>query len=168
LDFDTSALILAWVVIVLLSLGMAGILRQVQALASRRSDGVGGMGPIVGTKLRVMDGVVDLDADVSILVFLDTQCESCQWVLPELGERRIHSPQVRIRALYRGLASGEAIGDVDVVDEQDAVFRRLGISATPFAVGVTSSGRVVASDVIGSPAGLHAFLAQATERGNHR
>lgn len=137
-------------------------------VAARGTSGRGELGPVVGTKLRVLDGVIDTDADVSILLFLDSQCESCTWVLPELSKQRIEETRVTVRALYRGSASNGKASALEVIDKQDEVFRRLGISATPFAVGVTSSGRVVASDVIGSPATLQAFLAQTIERGEHR
>lgn len=168
MDFDTSAVVLAWGAIVLLSFAMAGILRQMQILAARGTEGSVVSGPVIGTKLRVLDGVVDADADVSILLFLDAACESCGWLLPHLRDSKVEGRDVKVRALYRGEAPDANSASVEIIDEQDEVFRRLGISATPFAVGVTSSGRVVASDVIGSPATLQAFFAQAIERSEQR
>lgn len=168
MDFDSAAIVLAWVAIALLAFAMAGMLRQVQILTTRNENSGGALGPAVGTKLRVTDGVVDTEANLSILLFLDTNCEACGWVLPQVADSVVRDGAASVRALYKGAVSNGKEASVEIIGEQEDVFRRLGISATPFAVGVTPSGRVVASDVIGSPAGLQAFLALAVERSEQR
>lgn len=166
LDFETSALALSWVAIVLLAFSMAGILRYVHLVVEDRNKGVI-VGPAVGTKLASVEGLTNgIGSRLSLLMFLDTNCEACEWVLPQLDRVPIQEDGISIRALYRGAVGEEELSDspVEVLQKQNDIFRRLGVTATPFGLGITPSGHVVAADVIGSPATLQSFVAQAMER----
>jgi hypothetical protein len=133
MSFHTSALILTWVVLILMGFVIAGLVRQVHELSSatRRTGDVG---------LRPGSPAPGLDRlgvrPPATLLFVSEGCRTCEEVLAAAG------------------------GTVEVVyaREHPELFDRYDAIATPFAVVIDESGRVVRSGPVGSPDALTSLL----------
>lgn len=159
MSFQTSALILSWVAILLLALVVSGLVRQVHAL----STGLAGpTAPPATVGLRPgapAPGLDELGAAGGplLLLFLSADCRTCAGVL---GEAVRHAGgEVALRVLYAGAIPAAAAGLlVPVHGEAAELFDRYDAIATPFAVVVDGAGRVQRSEPVGSPAALRALL----------
>lgn len=176
MTFQTSALIMSWVAILLLALVVSGLVRQVHAL----SAGVAGRTEPVGLPAGALaPGLVRLAPDPLapdrlapdrlapdqlarrrpvLLLFLSADCRTCGEVLDEAA-RNAHGSGLAIHALYAGPAPAETPGlPVAVHGEQADLFERYDAIATPFAVMIDQDGRVVQSAPLGSAAALNTLL----------
>lgn len=158
MSFETSALIVTWVALLLLAFVVAGLVRQVHALSS-------GTGPRpVGAGLRAGDTAAELDrlgvAAPAVLLFLRATCTTCVEALAEtvdvVGER------LPVVALYEGQAPEPRPGVPAFADQGD-LFATYGALATPFAVLVGADGRITAAAPVGSRAAVRRLLAPAME-----
>jgi hypothetical protein len=156
-SFQTSALIVTWVALLLLAFVVVGLVRQVHALSS-------GAGPRPATEgLRTGDRA-DLAAlgttAPAVLLFLRSTCHTCVEALAEtvavVGDRR---PVV---ALYEG-ASADVPPGVVAFGDQGHLFATYGALATPFAVLVGADGRITAAAPVGSRTTVRALLAPTME-----
>ncbi|HVQ91858.1 MAG TPA: hypothetical protein VMU51_12565 [Mycobacteriales bacterium] len=172
MSFQTSALILSWVAILLLALVVSGLVRQVHVLSSGlvRPAGRGGStGPVGLAPGALAPGLDLLGTDRSgpvLLLFLSADCHTCSAVLTEAahltGSARLtgaaqDAGDLSVRALYAGPAPATDLG-IGVYGGQAELFERYDAIATPFAVLVDPSGRVVRSEPVGSPAALRTLL----------
>lgn len=167
MTLESSALLLAWVAIVILSFAVAGVLRQIRTIV------VGQMprpvaGPPLGAKAPPIEG---LGADGSrLLVFADTSCSACDQVLPELMIRIREGGSLEqggVVILFRDSANGLAdnmVPQAQVLSDQEEAFRRYEVPATPFAVAV-KQGAIRDASPIGSVSTLEAFLLRNSLRG---
>jgi hypothetical protein len=161
MTFQTSALILSWLAILLLALVVSGLVRQVHALAggaARRPEPVGlpAGAPAPGLGRLALDR-----PGLLVLLFLSVDCRTCGEVLDEAARDAVGSG-VAIHALYAGPAPSGALGrPVAVHGEQADLFERYDAIVTPFAVVVDQGGRVVQSAPLGSAAAFRALLEQA-------
>ena len=154
MSFQTSALIVTWIALVLLSFVVAGLVRQVHALSS---GGAARQGP---AGLRAGDAAVGLDVlgveGPAVLLFLRATCSTCVEVLDaataEVGGR------MPVAAVYEGRAPDVPPGVV-AVGEQGRLFSAYGALATPFAVLVGPDGRIAAATPVGSRDAVHHLLA---------
>ncbi|WP_049565307.1 hypothetical protein [Streptomyces sp. SBT349] len=161
MDFVTSALLVSWVAIALLALVVSGLVRQVHQLSrggvarSPRHLGVtpGSPAPHAGDLLA--------EGRDTLLLFLSAECRTCADVLAEADRAGAHrsadGPQVR--AVYAGAAPTPTAATVPVTDHRPDLFTAYDAIATPFAVVVGATGRVVRSEPLGSPAALRELLA---------
>lgn len=79
MTFQTSALLLSWVAILLLALVVAGLVRQVHALGQGASPRPG-PGPAPGTRAPAFERL-----GPGLLLFLDRDCGVCTDVLAAAG-----------------------------------------------------------------------------------
>jgi hypothetical protein len=160
MSFQTSALILSWIAILLLALVVSGLVRQVHALSSgvvqRRPESVGlpAGTPAPGfTRLAPAPPAAPL-----VLLFLDPHCGTCTEVLTEAAGR-VGPGGPEFRVLYRDSAPARATGlPITVLDGQAELFERYDALATPFATVVDPTGRVLRAEPLGSPAALRRLL----------
>ncbi|GAA3850722.1 hypothetical protein [Streptomyces sedi] len=167
MDFTTSALILSWVAIALLSLVVSGLVRQVYQLSRGvpvRAPGRLGVAP--GSSAPHADELLAPDVLAegreTLLLFLSAECRTCAEVLAEAG-RPGTAPAVR--AVYAGDApastdAADAAG-VPVTERRPDLFTAYDAIATPFAVLVGPAGHVMRSEPLGSAAALRELLASA-------
>lgn len=160
MSFQTSALILSWIAILLLALTVSGLVRQVHALSSgavqRRPESVG---------LRSGEPAPDFarlaptsSSGPLVLLFLEPGCGTCTEVLAE-ASGHVDRPGVDLRVLYRDEPPTQASGlPVTVLGGEAALFERYDAIATPFATVVDRSGRVLRSGPVGSRAALRHLL----------
>lgn len=156
-----GALILAWIVIALLSLALAGVMRQLRVVtqAVERAWLGDGLGQRVGGRLAV-EGL-DFPTEVpTLLVMADSNCEQCQRLLPHLerlGRSRVG--ELRLVVAFRE-DSVPATRGLHVLTNQRALFGRLGVQMTPFGVLLDSEGRIAAGMPLGSPRRLRDLLGE--------
>jgi hypothetical protein len=154
-SFQTSALIVTWVALLLLALVVSGLVRQVHALSSGTTQRVR---PRLGVRAPGLDR---LGADApAVLLFLSPACHTCVEVLDEtataVGER------LPVHALYDSSAPEPPPGVV-AHGERGDLFDSYGALATPFAVLVGGDGRITAAAPVGSRAAVRDLLAPALE-----
>ncbi|XTZ14791.1 TlpA family protein disulfide reductase [Micromonospora echinospora] len=160
MSFQTSALILSWIAILLLALVVSGLVRQVHALSSgmvqRRPESVG---LPAGTPAPGFAGLAPVPPAVPlVLLFLDPDCGTCAQVLAEAADRAGRGG-LEFRVLYRDDAPARAAGlPVTVLTGQAELFDRYDAVATPFATVVDRSGRVLRAEPLGSRAALRRLL----------
>jgi hypothetical protein len=149
-SFQTSALIVTWVVLLLLAFVVAGLVRQVHALSS------GGARPVRGG-LRVGDRAnltgIGVDAP-AVLLFLTATCRTCVDALEETVAVAGNRPVV---ALYEGQVPATPAG-VTALGERGQLFAEYGALATPFAVVVGADGRITAAAPVGSRAAVRELI----------
>ena len=160
MSFQTSALILSWIAILLLALVVSGLIRQVHALSAGGGRRPGSLGPPPGSPAL---GVGRLAPDRRwpvVLLFLSEDCRTCAEALDEAG--RTGPGGVPLRVLYAGAAPAAAADlPVGVDARQAELFERYDVIVTPFAVVVDRSGRVVSAEPVGSRAALRDVLDRA-------
>ncbi|MQY08141.1 hypothetical protein [Actinomadura macrotermitis] len=148
MSFQTSALLLSWVAILLLALVVAGLVRQVHALAQgapRQAE----LGPPPGSAAPAFDRL-----GPGLLLFLDRDCGVCGEVLDAAGD--LGRP---LRAIFSGPApTGLPPGVTVLAGEGEGLFTEYKVPATPFAVVVDEGGRIRASEPVGSTDALRGLL----------
>lgn len=159
MSFQTSALILSWISILLLALVVSGLVRQVHALSRaatvRRPESVG-LPP--GAPAPGFAALAPVPPANLVLLFLDQGCGTCAEMLEEaIGQT--DRDGFALRALYRGEVPAHlADRPVTVLGGQVELFERYDAIATPFAAVVDPTGRVQRSGPVGSPSALRRLL----------
>jgi hypothetical protein len=159
-SFQTSALVLAWVAIVLLALGLAGLLRQVQLLSRGRVGGADGPAAttahtprdLVGFRLPrqgPLAGLVDPVAHRTVLAFVSPGCPSCTQTLERLAATPdVAAGSVAVVAVSTGSctpAETALAGTGRCVPRGRGLLERLRVPATPYLVAVDADGTLVAA-----------------------
>lgn len=163
MSFLTSAVILAWVALVLLALGFAGLLRQV-TLLSRRSLGGGSPGSAVaGTTTRTTRDLVgfrlpatgelatlpDGSAHRTVAAFVSPGCPSCTQTLQGLaGAPDVAAGSVAVVAVSTGScepAEAALEGTGRCIAQGRSLLEQLHVPATPYLVAVDATGTIVAA-----------------------
>ena len=169
MDFTTSALLLSWVAIALLALVVSGLVRQVHQLSrGGLARAPGRLGVTPGSAAPHADDLLADDVLAegrdTLLLFLSAECRTCAEVLAEAA--RLDATATAVRAVYAGQApttapdgTGTDGGAVPVTEGRPDLFTAYDAIATPFAVLVGPTGRVVRSEPPGSAAALRALLA---------
>lgn len=159
MSFQSSALLLAWVAIVLLALGLAGLLRQVQVLSRGR---LGETAPaartahsprdLVGFRLPLdgpLAGIVDRRAHRTVVAFVSPGCPSCTQTLERLaGAPDVAAGSVAVVAVSTGsCAPAEAAlgGTGRCLPQGRQLLDLLRVPATPYLVAVDADGTLVAA-----------------------
>lgn len=156
MSLESSALLLAWAVIVLLTFGMAGLLRQMrfltQALRDRGETSVQAIGaPSVEIGRAAPAELADVidTREPAVVVFSSGECGSCTERLSDLES--LSSPdQVALVAVYAkdGIASNSH--RISKREGRYDLFSKLGITMTPFGIAVDHTGVIVHARALGS------------------
>jgi hypothetical protein len=164
MSFYATALLLAWVAIVLLGLTVSGLVRQVHALQSpRRPEGPEVELP-TGTQAPAIDGLAWDRQRTNLLLFVDASCHSCAQVLPYLDTlARERNGDTAFTALFAGHDGGFRTDQVRVLTGQATAFERYQVPLTPFGVKVSPEGVLVAA----APVGSDKILKELVEQGGH-
>ncbi|WP_208814573.1 hypothetical protein [Micromonospora echinofusca] len=160
MSFQTSALILSWIAILLLALVVSGLVRQVHALSTgavARRPGAVGLPP--GTPAPGLTRLAPAHPAVPlVLLFLDPDCGTCTALRTETTAQA-DRPGVEFRILYRNDPPGQPDGQpVTVLGGQAELFDRYDVPVTPFATVVDRGGRVLRATPVGSRAALRDLL----------
>lgn len=167
MSFQTSALVLAWVAIVLLALGFAGMLRQVMLLSNRRLGGDGSGSPssaagpggtarstrdLVGFRLPAggeLAALPDPQAHRTVVAFVSPGCPSCTQTLQGLAAvPDVDAGSVAVVAVSTGNcepAEAALEGTGRCIPQGRQLLDRLHVPVTPYLVAVDASGTIVAA-----------------------
>lgn len=167
MSVEATAVVLAWVAIVMLAFAMAGMLRQLKTL----TELVGSRsGPAPGSQRgqRIPDELLaGLTSNGSqreqILAFMDQNCPGCTAIAPAL-ERLAAEGAVDVHLVFRDKAKGVPSGRVSVLEGMGSAFDRLQIPATPFALRISNGGNITDAAAIGSTDRLRAFIDHDTQK----
>lgn len=124
--------VLLWVAVLVLSLAVVVLLRQIGVLHARvRPVGVhpAGEGPEPGDAAPPIPGVDFAAHDLTLVTFTSATCQLCAALLPSLASLTRDYP-------------GTALAEVDHGEDHAGVFRAYRVASTPFVVAVDRSGRV--------------------------
>jgi hypothetical protein len=161
MDFLVSAVVLAWVAIIILTLAMAGLLRQVRLLSTPRPTNAH-FGPARRSKAPTLrpDNDPSFGHD-TVILFLDAGCDSCDRRLAladDLATRP--AADVRFVAVFRaGRAEGVHGDNVALIEHGAALFDEYAVPLTPLGVAITKDRVVVQTAPLGSDAALHGLVA---------
>lgn len=182
MTFVESALVLAWIAIVLLALGYAGLLRQVGLLSRARlggdpggSGGPGGAGPggarttrdLVGFRLpddSALEPLVPTRGE-RLTVFVSPGCPSCQQTLARVGaDPVVGAGRLELSVVSTGSCAPaeEALaGRGRCRPEGRDLLDRLLVPATPYLVLVDAAATVRAALLPDADTDLSAWVRQA-------
>lgn len=159
MSFLQSAVLLAWVALVLLALGLAGLLRQVTVLTRGQA---GGMAPAGGSPRSTRDlvgfrlpahgelaALVEPGAHRTVVVFVSPGCSSCAMTLGGLAEvADVRAGSVALVAVSTGScepARESLAGGGRCIAQGRALLDQLHVPATPYLLALDAGGTVVAA-----------------------
>jgi hypothetical protein len=159
MNFTVAAIALAWIAIMLLALVVSGLVRHVYALtaavAGRQEAREEQMHERpsaleIGAAAPSIDGADGVAAGKSaLLLFVDAACGTCERVLVSFAALAMqHSEDAAFVVLFSGRPSTFESPQVQVLAHMARTFERYSIPMTPYAVGVTSDGRIAAAQGI--------------------
>jgi len=153
-SFETSALVVTWVALLLLAFVVAGLVRQVHALSS----GAGARPARAALQAGDRPDLASLGTDPpAVLLFLRATCRTCVDALAETVA--VTGDRTSVVALYESQVPEPTPGVV-ALGNQGHLFTAYGALATPFAVLVGADGRITAAAPVGSRAAVRELLAQ--------
>ncbi|GAB3178926.1 hypothetical protein FHX75_11462 [Micromonospora palomenae] len=158
MSFQTSALILSWIAILLLALVVSGLVRQVHALSTGTVGRPGSVGLRPGSPAPRFRDLAPPSPATLVLLFLDPGCATCDQLLDAAAEHTRRTDVV-LRVLYRDTVPSRAADlPMTVLGEQADLFDRYDAIATPFAVVIDATGRIRRSEPVGSAVALGHLL----------
>lgn len=177
MSFMQSAVLLAWVAIVLLTLGFAGLLRQVTLLtrgqagsstsASASSGSPRSTRDLVGFRLPAhgeLPGLVEPGAHRTVVTFVSPGCSSCALTLTGLAEvPDVQDGSVALVAVSTGScdpALENLAGTGRCIGQGRALLEALHVPATPYLMAVDGAGTIVAATLPDQDTDLTAWVHQ--------
>jgi hypothetical protein len=146
MTFTIAALLVAWSAILILTMALAGVLRQLRTLAATGTlTPRVSVGPPLGAAAPPLPAAESLPKPL-VLLFADRDCPGCAEVVPAFANG--FAPGTSKLVIYSGEAT-EPVG-VPVLADQEAAFKLWNIPVTPFCVVVDGRGRVAAAGPVGS------------------
>ena len=160
MSFQTSAVILSWIAILLLALVVSGLVRQVHALSNGAVGRPASVGLRPGSPAPGFRDLAPPSPATLVLLFLDGGCATCDQLLDEATEQDPRTDAV-LRVLYRQAVPPQAADlPMTILGEQADLFDRYDAIATPFAAVIDPAGRVRRSEPVGSRVALRQLLNQ--------
>jgi hypothetical protein len=160
MSFETTALLVTWVALVLLALVVAGLVRQVHQLTQgpRSRD----LGLRAGTPAPALDLVRAEPGQATLLLFLSQDCPVCHDVFQEaLGLDGAPAT----RAIFAEEAiDADPPANLAILPRQAELFTAYQVPATPYGVIIGADGRVRTAEPVGSVRGLHTMVTDAGGR----
>jgi hypothetical protein len=167
--FEQSALLLAWVAILLLAFALSGLMRHVYALHKSIHGGRSATaGPPAGMTAP-HHPALRTDRH-SLLLFADPSCDACDGAITAIADAHKRGPDnMQYAVLYRGTApNAHGPAGLAVIPDVPDLFSALNIAVTPTAVLLDERRRVIASAPVGSTRALTEFMAFTTQEGGRR
>jgi hypothetical protein len=162
MSFETTALLMTWVALVLLALVIAGLVRQVHQLT--QGPRTRELGLPAGSLAPGLDLVRAEPGQPALLLFLSEDCPACQDVFQEALEL---TGGPATRAIFAEEAPAtDPPANMRVLSGQKDLFASYQVPATPYGVIIGADGRVRTAEPVGSIRGLHALVTDAGGRLN--
>jgi len=162
MSFQASALLLAWLAIGLLSLAMAGLIRQVRMLSSGPGLARLSTPQLIGKPVPDLgDGRTDWSKP-TVLLFVTSDCEVCKPRLSELASiAEVEGDKVGFGVVFTGSANGLKPDGVRVFERQQAVVAQFGMQATPFGAAIRPDGLISDVQPVGSSQAIQELVQAA-------
>lgn len=157
MSFTTAALLVSWLAIVVLALGLAGLLRQVQDLTRQVASLGSGVSTtsLVGLALPAAGPIGSLrPVGGGLVVVISPGCTSCAEALDVIAAHGLLDRTVAVSA-----STCEASGVQRCVPDAGDLIDRLGVPATPYLIAVDAAGEIVATELPAGPDDVAVFLA---------
>lgn len=184
MTFTASALVLAWVAILLLALGLAGLLRQVSLLTRQLESGPAGAASGAGPATRgagarttreligftapadVVDRLAHDGAPLTVVAFVTPGCSSCTLALgalaadPLLSGGHVGLTVVSTGSCGPATAAAQGVQRLSCIAEGRELMDRLAAPATPYLVVLDADGTVRAATLPDEDTDVGAWLRQ--------
>lgn len=185
MSFMESAVLLAWVALVLLALGLAGLLRQVTLLSRGQAGSTGTASAsaatatgaprstrdLVGFRLPAhgdLAGLIEPGAHRTVVAFVSPGCSSCAMTLTGLAaEPDVQAGSVALVAVSTGScapATENLAGVGRCIAQGRSLLEALHVPATPYLMAVDGGGTIVAATLPTEDTDLNAWV--RTTRGS--
>lgn len=173
MTFTQAALLTSWLAIAVLTLGMAGLLRQVQQLSGAmmlrdrsaggqgRADGHGHSSGVQGLALPASGplSVLAPRGRAVLAVFVSPGCSSCAAVLDALSQRRGADVDTEVVVVSSGPCDASTLPTgARCVGDAMAVLSQLRVPGTPYLLSIDSSGTIGAGRLVTSRADVTTFF----------
>lgn len=171
MSFLQSAVLLAWVAIVLLALGFAGLLRQVTILTRGQAGGAAAAGSprstrdLIGFRLPAhgdLPALVEAGAHRTVVAFVSPGCSSCALTLSGLIEvPDVRDGSVALVAVSTGScdpALDNLAGTGRCIAQGRAVLEALHVPATPYLMALDGAGTIVEATLPDQDTDLSAWV----------
>lgn len=160
MDTDTVFLVGAWIALVVLALGYAGLLRAVNSLTAlvghdtARGRLTGRPAPPIGEYERF--------STPTVVLFASHECMACREIVPRLRRVLIDiDPRLKGLVVYRdGEQMRLADPEIEAVIDPRA-FDEYEVELVPTAIFIETSGSIAAADPVGSLQQLEEFVRSA-------
>lgn len=172
MSFTTAALVVAWLAILILAFGFAGLLVQVSDLR-RALGGASGSGsaapgePVIGLALPASGPLAGLRPHGGgVVAFVSPGCPSCEAVLADLDEHHPTAGELVIVSTgdCPAVAGG---GPVRCLADQGDTLAALHVPATPYLLAVDAAGTITGSLLPLDDDDLRHWLTHTTGQGAH-
>lgn len=160
MSFETTALLVTWVALVLLALVVAGLVRQVHHLT--QGPRARELGLPAGLPAPALDAVGAEPGRPTLLLFLSEDCPVCHDVFEE-ALTQAGGPATTAIFAERAIG-GEPPVNLRVLPDREDLFTAYKVPATPYGVIVGADGRVRTAEPVGSVRGLHHLIVDAGGR----
>ena len=175
MSFMESAVLLAWVALVLLALGLAGLLRQVTVLTRGQAGGAAPAGgsprstrDLVGFRLPAhgeLPALVEPGAHRTVVVFVSPGCSSCAVTLSRLADvADVREGSVALVAVSTGScepAQDDLAGAGRCIAQGRPLLEQLHVPATPYLLALDASSTIVAATLPDQDLDLTAWVHRA-------
>ncbi len=156
MTIEQTALILAWVAILLLAFAMSGLARQMITLhAQRQQPEKRRSGVAVGSVVPV-GHLADGDTP-KVLFFAEQGCSTCEALWPLLELLASRHTGVRWTALYTTESEHQS-SVVSVRTQSAEEFLAFGVHLTPYVVSIDGAGVIRFAEPVASDVGLEMAL----------
>jgi hypothetical protein len=153
-----AAVILAWLAIILLAFAMAGILKQMHALAVGPDRSVP-LGPRIGIQAPLREELQLQPAASAILLFTSPTCDTCNALIANLPVDLIPAGW-QLNVISRESVDIPRDGRVNPIPDAAKAFDAYAIRSTPYAVSI-DDGVITGATYAGSIALFREFVARS-------
>lgn len=158
MTLEASAFVLTWIAIALLTLAVAGLIRQLRlfSVQTRYSSGQG----MVEIGSRVLDLPDDVSSRLRVLFFSDPACNVCRERLREFVAEvsGVIAVADELLVVVRDRATGAEGRDEEwqpkTLEHRQDLFLQLRVTATPAVAVVSTDGTLLAQSPLGSSAAV--------------
>lgn len=164
MSFQGTAILLAWVAIVLLGLALAGLLRQVHYLRRPGPATEASLAPRAGEIVSAL--VSELSSSRrSVLFFAHSDCVSCERVFPTFRELAGRFRELSWKVIYEGKYTlQDGSDEFEILSDRGDLFEALRVPVTPYGIVVSEAGAILAAGPVGSGALLEALVDRGRDK----
>ncbi len=160
MSFETAALVLAWLVIVVLAFAMAGMLAMIRRLEASQAQLSGSLANAVPGSARAQASArfTPLERPYAFVLTTSASCQACAELMPRFREFvRDHEDAGEFHVLSADSESGTGQPGLDVTVDA-AAFAALSPGYTPGLVVIDRTGAVVDVGPGGDLASVHRWI----------